>query len=137
MNKVIKIIFALNSQYKPSSSFDRRRMDTSSLCCYVKKFIANVICESPPGKRDVFSECNRMIKDLGPRISIWLVGILAVLGNLAVIVWRLIKRDDHPVQTCLLTNLAMSDFLMGVYLMIIAVADQIWEGKTGQLLYVR
>ena len=69
-----------------------------------------------------------MIEDSGPRKIIWLLGVLAVLGNLAVIAWRLIRRDDHPVQTCLLTNLAMSDFLMGVYLMIVAIQDQIWAG---------
>ena len=70
-----------------------------------------------------------MIEAPGPRKIIWLLGILAVLGNLAVIAWRLIRRDDHPVQTCLLTNLAVSDFLMGVYLMIIAIQDQIWAGN--------
>ena len=74
------------------------------------------------------SSCNRMIDASGPRRSIWLLGILAVAGNLAVIAWRLIRRDDHPVQTCLLTNLAVADFLMGVYLMIIAIKDQIWAG---------
>ena len=75
------------------------------------------------------SSCNRMIEASGPRQSIWLLGILAVLGNLAVIAWRLIRRDDHPVQTCLLTNLAVSDFLMGVYLMIIAIKDLQWAGN--------
>ena len=68
-----------------------------------------------------------MIEDSGPRKIIWLLGVLAVLDNLAVIAWRLIRRDDHPVQTCLLTNLAVSDFLMGVYL-IVAIQDQIWAG---------
>ncbi|CAH3179142.1 unnamed protein product [Porites lobata] len=36
-----------------------------------------------------------MIEDSGPRKIIWLLGVLAVLGNLAVIAWRLIRRDDH------------------------------------------
>ena len=70
-----------------------------------------------------------MIRTPSARRSIWFLGILAVLGNLAVIAWRLIRRDDHPVQTCLLTNLAASDFLMGVYLMILAILDQVWAGK--------
>ena len=69
-----------------------------------------------------------MIEDPGPRKIIWMLGVLAMLGNLAVIVWRLIRRDDHPVQTCLLTNLAVSDFLMGVYLMIVAIQDEKWAG---------
>jgi len=105
-------------------------VDTFSLCCYVKKALKDVLCEHPTEGKDVISGCNRMIEHPGPRISIWLLGVFAVLGNLAVFVWRLIRRDDHPVQTCLLTNLAVSDFLMGVYLTIIAIQDQIWAGKS-------
>ena len=104
-----------------------RKLDSFSLCCYATRVIKDINCDYPT--RDSFSSCNRMIESPGPRKIIWLLGILAVLGNLAVIAWRLIRRDDHPVQTCLLTNLAVSDFLMGVYLMIIAIQDQIWSGK--------
>ncbi|CAH3182387.1 unnamed protein product, partial [Porites lobata] len=107
-----------------------RRLDSFSLCCYANTKIINkdVECNYPSSSQDSFSSCNRMIEDSGPRKIIWLLGVLAVLGNLAVIAWRLIRRDDHPVQTCLLTNLAVSDFLMGVYLMIVAIQDQIWAG---------
>ena len=105
-----------------------RTLDSFSLCCYATRVLKDVDCEYPLSARDSFSSCNRMIEDSGPRKIIWLLGVLAVLGNLAVIAWRLIRRDDHPVQTCLLTNLAVSDFLMGVYLMIVAIQDQIWAG---------
>ena len=100
------------------------------MCCYADTRIVNkdVDCKSPPSSKDSFSSCNRMIEDSGPRKIIWLLCVLAVLGNLAVIAWRLIRRDDHPVQTCLLTNLAVSDFLMGVYLMIVSIQDQKWAG---------
>lgn len=98
------------------------------MCCYAELYHKYVQCEYPKTEGDALSSCNRMIEASGPRQSIWLLGILAVLGNLAVIAWRLIRRDDHPVQTCLLTNLAVSDFLMGVYLMIIAILDQVWAG---------
>ena len=105
-----------------------RMLDSFSLCCYATRVLKHVDCEYPLSAQDSFSSCNRMIEDSGPRKIIWLLGVLAVLGNLAVIAWRLIRRDDHPVQTCLLTNLAVSDFLMGVYLMIVAIQDQIWAG---------
>ena len=107
---------------------DFRKLDSFSLCCYATRVLKDVDCDYPVSARDSFSSCNRMIEDTGPRKIIWLLGVLAVLGNLAVIAWRLIRRDDHPVQTCLLTNLAVSDFLMGVYLMIVAIRDQIWAG---------
>ena len=105
-----------------------RKMDSFSLCCYASLHLEKVSCEYPKLEGNALSSCNRMIDASGPRRSIWLLGILAVVGNLAVIAWRLIRRDDHPVQTCLLTNLAVADFLMGVYLMIIAIKDQIWAG---------
>ncbi|CAH3103877.1 unnamed protein product, partial [Pocillopora meandrina] len=105
-----------------------RRMDSFSLCCYASLHLEKVSCEYPKLEGNALSSCNRMIAASGPRRSIWFLGILAVVGNLAVIAWRLIRRDDHPVQTCLLTNLAVADFLMGVYLMIIAIKDQIWAG---------
>lgn len=109
--------------------FQQRKLDSFSLCCYATLHINDVQCDYPKTEGGALSSCNRMIEAPGPRQSIWLLGILAVLGNLAVIAWRLIRRDDHPVQTCLLTNLAVSDFLMGVYLMIIAIKDLQWAGN--------
>ena len=106
-----------------------RRVDSFSLCCYASRYRKNVRCKYPKLEGNALSSCNRMIDAFGPRRSIWLLGILAVAGNLAVIAWRLIRRDDHPVQTCLLTNLAVADFLMGAYLMIIAIKDEIWAGN--------
>ena len=120
------ITFANILQFCIHSDF--RKLDSFSLCCYATRVLKHVDCEYPLSAQDSFSSCNRMIEDSGPRKIIWLLGVLAVLGNLAVIAWRLIRRDDHPVQTCLLTNLAVSDFLMGVYLMIVAIQDQIWAG---------
>lgn len=109
--------------------FRRRKLDSFSLCCYATLYVQDVQCDYPKMEGGALSSCNRMIEARGPRQSIWLLGILAVLGNLAVIAWRLIRRDDHPVQTCLLTNLAVSDFLMGVYLLIIAFKDLQWAGN--------
>ena len=73
-------------------------MDTFSLCCYVNVSLKEVACQFPKEAKDAFSGCNRMIQHQSLRISIWLLGLLAVLGNLAVIAWRMIRREDHPVQ---------------------------------------
>ena len=107
---------------------DFRKLDSFSLCCYATTVLNHVDCEYPLSARDSFSSCNRMIENSGSRKIIWLLGVLAVLGNLAVIAWRLIRHDDHPIQNCLLMNLAASDLLMGEYLMIVAIQDQIWAG---------
>ncbi|PFX29596.1 G-protein coupled receptor GRL101 [Stylophora pistillata] len=109
-------------------NLEKLKLDSFSLCCYASLHLEEVNCEYPKLEGNALSSCNRMIDAVGPRRSIWLLGILAVLGNLALVAWRLIRRDDHPVQTCLLTNLAVADFLMGVYLMMIAIKDEIWAG---------
>ena len=53
-----------------------------------------------------------------------LFGIIAVLGNVFVLLWRMHqKQQDSHVQYILLSNLAVSDLLMGIYMIIIASAD--------------
>ena len=63
------------------------------------------------------------------QICIWILGILAFLGNLFVIIWRLIDKEENRVQSFLLTNLAVADMLMGVYLLTIAIMDVRWRGE--------
>jgi hypothetical protein len=53
---------------------------------------------------------------------------MAFFGNLVVIIWRSISKDSNRVNSFLLTNLAVSDFLMGVYMLIIAYKDRVWDG---------
>ena len=62
------------------------------------------------------------------QICIWILGILAFLGNLLVIIWRIIDREENRVQSFLLANLAVADLLMGVYLLTIAIMDARWRG---------
>ena len=63
------------------------------------------------------------------QICIWILGILAFLGNLLVIIWRLIDKEENRVHSFLLTNLAIADLFMGVYLLIIAIMDVKWQGQ--------
>ena len=63
------------------------------------------------------------------RACLWLLGTLAFCGNLAVLIWRTVDRDDNRVQSILLSNLAMADFLMGLYMLILAVLDTMWKGE--------
>ena len=85
-----------------------------------------VDCESPV---DEFSSCDDLMKNNTLQICIWILGILAFLGNLFVIIWRLIDKEENRVQSFLLTNLAVADMLMGVYLLTIAIMDVRWRGE--------
>ena len=58
----------------------------------------------------------------------WVLGLLALVGNLFVILWRIAVREKNRVQSFLLTSLAVADLLMGVYLLIVAIQDTKWRG---------
>ena len=53
----------------------------------------------------------------------WLIILNALCRNIFVLSYRKIKRDKGQIQTFLLSNLAMSDLLMGIYMLLIASAD--------------
>ena len=69
------------------------------------------------------------MKNKPVQVCIWILGMLAFLGNLLVILWRTIDKEENRVQSCLLTNLAAADLLMGVYLLTIAIMDLRWQGE--------
>ncbi|XP_071479549.1 G-protein coupled receptor GRL101-like [Diadema antillarum] len=65
------------------------------------------------------------------RVFIWILGISAFVGNAFVIGYRLMQKRrqrKENVQASLITNLAVSDFLMGLYMITIAGADAYYRG---------
>ena len=96
-------------------------------CCYAKKSLSESIkCDSPG---DNFSSCDDLMKNETLQVFVWVLGLLALIGNLVVILWRIIVKEKNRVQSFLLTNLAVADLLMGVYLLIVAIQDAKWRGK--------
>ena len=56
----------------------------------------------------------------------WILGLSALVGNFFALVWRLKEKTKSPIQfiqSFLISNLAVSDLLMGIYMVIIASAD--------------
>ncbi|KAJ8027076.1 hypothetical protein HOLleu_32111 [Holothuria leucospilota] len=58
-----------------------------------------------------------------------MVSILATFGNLVVLFARCLSKDDNKVHSFFIINLAVSDFLMGAYLFIVAIHDVIYRGS--------
>ena len=56
------------------------------------------------------------------RVFLWIMGLMACFGNLIVIVWRLVGTNRN-VSDIIITNLAVSDMLMGIYMICIASVD--------------
>lgn len=60
------------------------------------------------------------------RISMWILGVSACFGNIFVIFLRLTEKNKHSskaVHSFLVFNLAVSDFMMGCYMLILASVD--------------
>ena len=68
--------------------------------------------------------CDRLLSLTTLTIFIWIIGCSAMFGNLFVVWWkRFSQKAENRVQSLLLSNLAMSDLQMGIYMIIIASAD--------------
>ncbi|KAL5014485.1 hypothetical protein ScPMuIL_008755, partial [Solemya velum] len=101
--------------------------DSYMFCCLRPKVLPESRCF--PYKNE-FSSCSDLMRNEVLRISLWVVGTLALIGNFFVLVYRGIF-DRHTLKKAsnvFVTNLALSDFLMGVYLLIIASADTYFRG---------
>ncbi|RDD37483.1 G-protein coupled receptor GRL101-like protein [Trichoplax sp. H2] len=92
------------------------------LCCMVPAKVR--ICQ-PSMYSDTLSSCYRLLAHITLQTFIWIVGGLALLGNVLVLIqnYHLSKRKRKSVPTFLVSNLAVSDLIMSLYLMIIAIAD--------------
>ena len=87
--------------------------------CYVSGNIScNALDDISP-----YLTCSRLLSDRILVVMMWLIGLNALFGNIFVLSYRKVKRDKDQTQTFLLSNLAMSDLLMGIYMLLIASAD--------------
>ncbi|PFX12341.1 G-protein coupled receptor GRL101, partial [Stylophora pistillata] len=105
-------------------------VDTNLMCCHLTKEDAD--CDYAYVDMSSFSSCENMFRDRAPRICLWVVGIMSLLGAVFVIVWRLVFKEakkKNKIQSIMLIHLAGSDGLMSVYLIIIGVMDAIWAGQ--------
>ncbi|KAH9512425.1 hypothetical protein Btru_039530 [Bulinus truncatus] len=98
--------------------------DHFKLCCpqVMGSGIPKHVCHSPV---EAISSCDDLIGDLAKRALLWCVAVTSVVGNVLVLVYRvtfdrLILKRSFGV---FVFNLGISDFIMGVYLVLIASVD--------------
>lgn len=72
---------------------------------------------------DPFQPCDDLFGWWSLRCGIWIVFLLAVLGNGTVLFVSLTSKSKMDVTRFLICNLAMSDLFMGVYLGFLAIVD--------------
>ena len=87
--------------------------------CYTS---SNTSCTAL-SEQSPYLTCERLLSNRVLQIFMWVIGISALWGNIFVLIWRKEHNQNNKVQSLLLSNLALSDLLMGVYMIIIASAD--------------
>nr|XP_058913597.1 thyrotropin receptor isoform X10 [Kogia breviceps] len=74
-------------------------------------------------RSDEFNPCEDIMGYKFLRIVVWFVSLLALLGNVFVLVILLTSHYKLTVPRFLMCNLAFADFCMGMYLLLIASVD--------------
>ncbi|XP_046408920.1 uncharacterized protein LOC124173521, partial [Ischnura elegans] len=92
----------------------------SAVCGNLSRHPRTVVCHPEP---DPFNPCEDIMGNWWLRISAWLMGILSLLGNIAVLFVLLSCQFRMSVSKFLMCNLAIADLSMGMYLMSILVMD--------------
>ena len=98
-------------------------VDKYAGCCFMDE--VQCIALKP---RPEFLTCNRMLRNVFLRISVWIFGLSAFICNGIAYFVRSRKREANKVQTILISHLALSDLLMGVNMLILASADVYYGG---------
>ena len=103
--------------------------DNYKLCCPAtlpQGFSMNE-CQAPFNE---ISSCDALLRSDTYRIFLSVFAILALVGNLSCFVARVFvqRRSNNSGFGLFVTHLSVSDFLMGVYLAIIGVADSLYQG---------
>ena len=103
--------------------------DSFKLCC--PQLMWNIpahVCHAP---RDPLSSCSSLFKDKLLAVLVWIMGLVSVLGNSGVIVTHVIggRSALQLSHVQLVTHLALSNLLMGVYLLIIASETVEFDGE--------
>ena len=116
--------------FKPLSYLSIVTAHTYKLCCtqILPSHFELISCQAPT---DEISSCEDLLQSETYRGSLWTIGILSLLGNVLCLVVRLFlhRRVSANGYHVFVTSLSMADLLMGVYVIIIGVADQLLRGQ--------
>ncbi|XP_061171655.1 G-protein coupled receptor GRL101-like [Saccostrea echinata] len=106
------------------------QVDSFTFCCAQPKAVNKINCSAPINE---ISSCYNLIDTPLLTIIIWYIAILAVFGNLLGLIYRFLVLKEKTISPFVIysINLGIADFLMGVYLYIIAGANLVFSGRYG------
>ena len=108
--------------------------DNYKLCCSLvlpTGFIKDN-CQAPINE---LSSCEALLRSAVYRVSLAVLALLTLVGNLASFILRVLvrassrTRSSKSAYSLFVTHLSLSDGLMGVYLSVIGVADRMYLGS--------
>ena len=124
------------SIFRGLGSLTRVLADNYKVCCPATLPVGFAVsqCLAPS---DEISSCDALLRSDLYRVSLAVFATLATMGNTLSLVLRVfvLKSKQHSGYPVFVTHLCISDFLMGVYLVIIGGADRVymntylWEDK--------
>ncbi|XP_010160394.1 LOW QUALITY PROTEIN: follicle-stimulating hormone receptor [Antrostomus carolinensis] len=82
--------------------------------------IVNVACSPKP---DAFNPCEDIMGYNILRVLIWFINVLAITGNIVVLIILISSQYKLTVPRFLMCNLAFADLCIGIYLLFIASVD--------------
>ncbi|PKU33924.1 follicle-stimulating hormone receptor [Limosa lapponica baueri] len=82
--------------------------------------VVNVACSPKP---DAFNPCEDIMGYTVLRVLIWFINILAITGNIVVLIILISSQYKLTVPRFLMCNLAFADLCIGIYLLFIASVD--------------
>ncbi|KAK0064353.1 G-protein coupled receptor GRL101, partial [Biomphalaria pfeifferi] len=104
------------------------RASNYKLCC-PQILHPNIPVDKCHAPVDAISSCKHLVGDILKRITIWTVGLITLVGNGIVLVYRIGWNREifKKAYGLFVSGLAVSDFIMGIYLLLIAAVDIQYE----------
>ncbi|XP_038052728.1 uncharacterized protein LOC119725396 [Patiria miniata] len=109
-------------------SFEMLYVDDYRLCCEFVELLPHfpvTNCKTTEAQPPL-NLCGDLMRNQLLRVSMWVLGLSALIGNAVVIIWRCFQGEEkggRRTHSFFVFNLAISDLMMGVYMLIIAGAD--------------
>ena len=98
-------------------------VDNEATCCFIKT--ANCSATIPKSQ---FLTCGRLLPNMIQRVNMWTLGLFTLFSNICVLFYRYrYKQKENKVQLLLISNLTISDTIMGIYMIIIVSADSYYK----------
>ena len=102
--------------------------DYYKFCCVRPSSVTEENCYP---HEDEFSSCDDLIRNEILRPLIWIIGLFTLISNIISLAYRFTyqKKQLKHSYGIFVSHLALSDFMMGIYLIIVAGADITLRGQ--------